>query len=135
MIMNGIYDDAVQSFVFDDECEGLDEEEVLEYYQYPDEGRGSGNEAYSDSESAEHESDVLPDVDPGDYDHDDEYVLHGEHADEDDKYEEDQEELGEQEIDNGAPMEVDINIQQDVDSNIRHEPIYVVVPLGVGVVE
>ncbi|KAF9032587.1 hypothetical protein BJ165DRAFT_1314926, partial [Panaeolus papilionaceus] len=64
MIKYGVYDNTLGSFTFNDECEGLKEEEIDKYYRYPKERAGSGDEADSDDDELNEEADGLHEVDP-----------------------------------------------------------------------
>ncbi|PPR03768.1 hypothetical protein CVT24_007511 [Panaeolus cyanescens] len=75
MMKYGIYDQMQNLFSFEDECEGLNDQEREEYYQYPKTGACSGDEMDSDGDEVKmndsSDQDFDLESDRGDHDPDD----------------------------------------------------------------
>ncbi|KAF9051903.1 hypothetical protein BJ165DRAFT_1401354 [Panaeolus papilionaceus] len=131
MIKYGVYDDVKHKFVYGDECEGMDEEAIDQYYRYPKEGAGSGDEGESDEEGdtehnpvPEHDSkhdlghvdDLMDNENPDSLIDDLNNSLDGYAVTDgirrEDKGREDEEAGGH-----------NVNVNKDVDPNIDHEPV------------
>lgn len=139
MVKYGVYDNTLGSFTFNDECEGLKEEEIENYYRYPKERAGSGDEAESDDDdevesmdlnSSDHESDHgMDDATAEDTKDDLSEGSDGEMEHGDDDVDVDEriadEDFDEEEIDDEADGLHEVDPAVDVDPNIHHEVVSV----------
>lgn len=137
MIKHGVYDHVEGAFQFGDECEGLSEEAIENYYRYPRESAGSGDEANPDEEdtpegsledpaSQENDLDDKNDqeyhMDASDFDNDSDLDPIDFH-DLDNNFDMHLAAMDEAEVEDGTEEDCRLDAAQDVDPNIHHKPV------------